>query len=260
MGTGFIPQSLFYWYIVHVTITENKKAERTVYHKQWREKNREAQRAYHLAYYYANKSKLKKQAIARGEPLRTRERVKRWKQENPDRVKINGKRFREKHIESERARNKKYWADNKDKIRSRRRELNAGKESEIRAQKALYAAKYRERDRLTGKQNWLQRNPERRAAIANKYKAKNGARYAALAAKRRAKKLQATPVWADHSAIAAFYEQAESHGMTVDHTVPLQGKNVCGLHVENNLQLLTKSENSRKRNKFENEHALSAQA
>jgi 5-methylcytosine-specific restriction endonuclease McrA len=84
-----------------------------------------------------------------------------------------------------------------------------------------------------------ERTPEFRALVT------------ALANKRRARKLQATPAWADEGAIKAIYLEAGRLGMHVDHIVPLQGKNVCGLHVENNLQLLSPTENSKKRNKFE---------
>jgi hypothetical protein len=223
------------------------------YHRQWRAKNREQQRVYHLAYYYANKPRIQANAIARGEPARARARAKQWKQANPDRVKANGQRFREKHREEERARRRAYWAANKDKICERRREHDAANSVEARAKKAAYSAKYRARDRADGRANWLQAHPERRGIISKKYKAKNTARYAALAAKRRAQKMQATPAWADLAAIKAVYERAAEQGLTVDHIVPLQGKTVCGLHVETNLQLLSRPENSRKHNRFEPE-------
>lgn len=61
----------------------------------------------------------------------------------------------------------------------------------------------------------------------------------------RAKRL---PKWLQLEDVLCFYETASKFGLTVDHIVPLNGKGVCGLHVPWNLQLLTRSENSSKRN------------
>ena len=75
--------------------------------------------------------------------------------------------------------------------------------------------------------------------------------------KRRSAKLQRTPPWADLDAMRGIYEQASrltrDTGIPhhVDHVIPLQGKLVSGLHVPGNLQILTGSENSKKRNHFE---------
>lgn len=77
----------------------------------------------------------------------------------------------------------------------------------------------------------------------------------AKAAQRRARKMQATPAWADGDAILAFY--AESNRLSietgtvhhVDHIVPLTSKTVCGLHCEFNLQVLPGVENLRKHNR-----------
>lgn len=68
-------------------------------------------------------------------------------------------------------------------------------------------------------------------------------------ASRRARKLHATPSWANLALIKEIYACAE--GAHVDHIVPLQGKLVCGLHVESNLQYLTPEENLIKSNTFE---------
>ena len=59
-----------------------------------------------------------------------------------------------------------------------------------------------------------------------------------------------TPTWANREAIDAIYAEAQRMNMTVDHIVPLRGKTVSGLHVEHNLQLLTREENARKSNRF----------
>lgn len=68
-------------------------------------------------------------------------------------------------------------------------------------------------------------------------------------AKRRAAKLQRTPPWANLDAIKEFYKNCPEN-MTVDHIIPLQGQEVSGFHVENNLQYLTHAENAREGNKF----------
>jgi 5-methylcytosine-specific restriction endonuclease McrA len=67
---------------------------------------------------------------------------------------------------------------------------------------------------------------------------------------RRDKVAQHTPCWANQSAIGAIYRRARELGQTVDHVVPLRGKNVSGLHVEYNLQILPRSINSSKGNHF----------
>lgn len=69
--------------------------------------------------------------------------------------------------------------------------------------------------------------------------------------KRKMVRLQRIPPWANLKAIEAVYTIAKIAGFEVDHIVPLRGKLVSGLHVHYNLQLLTKTENARKGNRYE---------
>jgi hypothetical protein len=122
--------------------------------------------------------------------------------------------------------------------------------------------------RLASKKRWSAANRELEKAIVresskrwywnNRDKAK--ARYRAWMranlpslrvrnAKRGAQQLKAMPEWAEVDKIAFVYKMARRWGFEVDHVVPLQHPSVCGLHVWANLQVLSKEENSRKRNR-----------
>ena len=92
-----------------------------------------------------------------------------------------------------------------------------------------------------------------------KYKEANRSKINAAKAKRRATKLNATPKWltlCELTKIEELYEIAQMFKLYtgqeyhVDHIVPLQGKNVCGLHVPWNLQVLLAKENLSKHNKL----------
>ena len=66
----------------------------------------------------------------------------------------------------------------------------------------------------------------------------------------------ATPGWCDRKEILKIYTECkritQETGIIhhVDHEVPLRGEYVCGLHVHDNLRIITADENLRKKNKF----------
>ena len=74
--------------------------------------------------------------------------------------------------------------------------------------------------------------------------------------KRKQLQRHAVPPWADLEKIKSIYQKARelelSDGIIrhVDHDIPLQHELVCGLHVENNLVILTADENRSKSNTF----------
>lgn len=114
---------------------------------------------------------------------------------------------------------------------------------------------------LNGKRN-RERIKEHIKIYKKKYKEENRDIVRFDGAKRHAMKLQRTPKWLTKEQlleIKQFYIDAfelqwlsdPTDPLQVDHIVPLQGKNVSGLHVPWNLQILTRSENCAKWNKFE---------
>ena len=112
-------------------------------------------------------------------------------------------------------------------------------------------------DWLKVKRVWQAKNKQRVSDYNDAWRRRNPEKHAARQAERRARKNQATPPWLtveQRQASAAMYKLAkrfkDNFGLQyhVDHIVPLKGKNVCGLHVPWNLQILESSLNLKKSN------------
>ena len=101
------------------------------------------------------------------------------------------------------------------------------------------------------------KNAEKVKEADKKWKNNNKHKVTAALAKRRALKIQATVSIVDNIEFFDVYKKSkilqESTGViqNVDHIVPLNHPDVCGLHAPWNLQILTYSENCSKSNKFD---------
>lgn len=98
-------------------------------------------------------------------------------------------------------------------------------------------------------ENYRKENSDKVKELSKNWKLNNREHATHMENLRRAKKLNATPLWADLEKIKEIYLNCPK-SMSVDHIIPLQGKLVCGLHVENNLQYLSRKENSSKNNNY----------
>jgi len=136
--------------------------------------------------------------------------------------------YRKSYVEINKNSIENYYICNKEKIKSYRRE---------------YYKENKQKEQLSSKE----------------YYSKNKQLHNARCAARRARKLKATPPWLSKEQIIEireFYEISlafriytgqEYH---VDHIIPLKGKDVCGLHVPWNLQIIPAKENLSKSNRL----------
>ena len=92
-----------------------------------------------------------------------------------------------------------------------------------------------------------------------KYKVENPDLYRELVSLRRRRFRQATPKWLNNAQkmeirlkyrLAIELSRATGVRHAVDHEIPLQGEDVCGLHVPWNLRVITQEENLNKSNKL----------
>jgi len=123
--------------------------------------------------------------------------------------------------------------------------------------KAGYAARHAANPeaRATRNKEYRDANPGRTSAQSAKWARENKAGKAVISSRYRASKLRAIPQWSNPDRVQDFYDSANGLSMLlgewyeVDHIVPLQGKTVCGLHCEDNLQILHHAQNASKGNR-----------
>ena len=144
---------------------------------------------------------------------------------------------------SESTRIKSWKLENKEKLKQQAKEYNETNKEKIAIQK----------------QEYYLRTKESRALYAKKYAMNNPHVINKTTAKRKAAKLDRTPLWLtedDLWVINEIYELAAIrtglYGFSwhVDHIIPLQGRLVSGLHVPSNMQVIPATENHRKNNKY----------
>jgi hypothetical protein len=177
------------------------------------------------------------------------------------------KKHREEHLEEYKNRDKAYYEDNAEAICLDRKEYYKENTEMLKQKSRAHYEKVGSQRRPGSQLEWqrnnpdktkqyrlkqVQNNPERVKEYGLRWHAKNPEYSKFIEANRRAAKLERTPKWLttdQRNQMKEIYKNCpEEHD--VDHIVPLQGKNVSGLHVPWNLQYLTSKENRKKGNKF----------
>lgn len=185
----------------------------------------------------------KQRKYRKDNPEKERERKRKWKAANRERVRENDRQWVEANPEKLREKDRKWREANPEKKRENDRQYRKANPEKKREQS----------------RKWSAANPEKVREGDRRWRAANRDKRNAFGAARKSRKLNATPPWADLAAIKSIYAECArivaDTGVAhhVDHIVPLQGRTVCGLHVETNLQILTASENIKKGNRLPHE-------
>ena len=143
------------------------------------------------------------------------------------------------------------WGDrNKEKVAEYQRVYRDAHRSEASAYfKARFAAN---REKIIAQQcAYAKANKEQVNARNRGWAKRNPMKVRVRCALRRSRVRAATPAWADLADIKAVYQEAHYMQMHVDHVIPLKHPLVCGLHVWDNLQLLSEVANKAKGNRFD---------
>ena len=192
---------------------------------------------------------------------RLRELNKIWYKNNPEKVSKIRADWKEKHPNY----NKEYRSENASKIRDNKKAYYLKNKDVIKEKRLSNLDFWKNREKTYYINNIEKRKEKNRKfreanrSYAVSWRKANKEKICFYSNKYRLTKIGATPSWLSKEQleeIKGFYELAKECEMLtgdnyhVDHIVPLQGENVCGLHVPWNLQVLPAEVNLRKSNRF----------
>ena len=183
-------------------------------------------------------------------------------QKNREAVLAKQREYREANREAILAKQKAYRAANREVLLAKQKAYREANPDRFEGYKVKYRERqavlsrdrYREavgwkpKEPTASKDTYYMRHREERKAYAAKYREAN--RPLVRASHARSKACRAHPAWANWDAIVKVYAGCPD-GLVVDHYVPLNAPNVSGLHVAENLQYLTPSENLIKRSHWD---------
>jgi hypothetical protein len=192
----------------------------------------------------AVKSRARGAAWYQANKVRHAAKTKRWFAANPGKSAAYSAKWRAANPGRQSECDKDWYARNRAK---RLAEDKARREADLAKYLRKERAQYEKTKvaRLARHKIWAQNNPHK----INQY-----------ASERRSARIDRTPPWLtpehNEAILDYFKEAARLRELTgrvhhVDHIVPLRGKNVSGLHVPWNMQVLEGTENLRKNNRHE---------
>ena len=168
--------------------------------------------------------------------------IRKWNTDNPNYQRNRVAKYyienRERILQKAIINNKIYYSKNKDNIK--RKVSEYVKQNKHKVYKRI--------------KEWSQKNRDKCRYYAKNYYRNNPEKAVEKCALRRARKLSATPAWANDFFIQEIYHLAKlrtkhtGFKWHVDHIVPLKSKLVCGLHWEKNLQVIPAYQNISKCN------------
>jgi hypothetical protein len=174
-------------------------------------------------------------------------------------VKLSKKSHYQIHRESIRAKQSEWYLQNKDQVRASRKEKYDPEKNKAQC-KAYYEANKGQVRQIND--SWAKANPDKVKKAYRDYYSRNKAERFAHAWKRKLIKKRAYGWSTELTDLVSKEAQFTARSRTkstgikhhVDHIIPLNGEVVCGLHVWNNLQVITAIENQRKSNKLVEAH------